>query len=108
MYIETLQTLVTAVPAIDNPIDGVVPDFTVFGGEFNTWWKKLFGAIWAICIIWALVQLVIALTGMANARQGSHPGQLQESRNSAIWAGGALAALAAFGVLVGAILTVAG
>lgn len=108
MYIETLQTLVTSVPMIDNPIDGVVPDFTVFGGEFNTWWKKLFGAIWALCIIWALVQLVIALTGMANSKSGSHPQQLQEARHGAIWAGGALAALAAFGVLVGAILAVAG
>ena len=62
MYIETLQTLVTAVPAIENPIDGVVPDFSVFGNEFNSWWERVFAAIWAICIIWALVQLVIALT----------------------------------------------
>lgn len=108
MYIETLQTLVTAVPAIDNPIDGVVPDFSVFGNEFNSWWERVFAAIWAICIIWALVQLVIALTGMANAKSGSHPQQLQEARHGAIWAGGALAALAAFGVLVGAILAVAG
>lgn len=106
MYVETLQSLVSAVPMIDNPIDGVVPDFSVFGAEFNSWWKKLFGAIWALAIIWVLAQLVIAIATMAQSK-GSHPQELQESRRSAAWAGGALACLAAFGVIVGAILAVA-
>lgn len=105
--IQTLQTVVAAVPVIDNPIDGVVPDFTVFGAEFNSWWKKLFGALWAIGIIWTLVQLVIAIAAISQAK-GSHPSELQENRKSAITSGAALALLASLGVIVPAILAVVG
>lgn len=109
MYIETIQTLqnvAMAVPAVDNPIDGVVPDFTVFGAEFNAWWKKLFGALWAAAIIFALVMLVMAIATMAQSK-GGHPQELSESRRNAALSGVALAMLAGFGVIVGAILAVA-
>lgn len=90
MYLESLESvhsLVGAMPAIDNPVSGVVPDFSVFGAEFNSWWKKLFGALWALAIIWVLAQLIIAIATMAQSK-GSHPQELQESRRSAAWAGG--------------------
>lgn len=109
MYIEAIQTLQNAVavmPAVENPIDGVVPDFTVFGAEFNAWWKKLFGALWAAAIIFALVMLVMAIATMAQSK-GGHPQELSESRRNAALSGVALAMLAGFGVIVGAILAVA-
>lgn len=110
MHVEilsTAHTLLAAVPAVDNPIDGVVPDFTVFGAEFNSWWKKLFGALWALGIIFALGNLVLAIATISQTK-GSHPGELQEARKSAAYSAAALAALAGFAVIVGAILAVAG
>lgn len=109
-YIDTVQavqTFAAAVPAIDNPIDGIVPDFTVFGSEFNSWWKKLFGALWAGALIWAAVAFLIAIATAAQSK-GGHPQELAESRKSAAVSGVVLAALAGFGIIVGAILAVAG
>lgn len=102
--LDTLQYM-AAVVAVENPLEGITPDFSVFGAEFDSLWKKIMGAIWALAILWAVVNLVIALATMARS-QGGHPQQLQESRTSAAWAGVVLGALAAFGVIVGAILAV--
>ena len=38
-----LQTVVTAAP--HDPFKGVVPDFTIFGADFNAWWKKLLAGV---------------------------------------------------------------
>lgn len=93
--------------AVDNPTDGVVPDFSIFGAKFNALWKKLLGAAWALALAWTVLRLVIALGGMSNSK-GGHPQQLSESRQEAITAGVAVAAVAAFGVIVTAILAVVG
>lgn len=105
MYlIESLTAIAAMVPAIDNPIDGVVPDFTIFGAEFNSLWKKLFAALWALALIYTIARLAVAIAAMSNSK-GGHPQQLAEHRAEAAWAGGALAGVAALGVIVTAILT---
>ncbi len=95
-------------PSIDNPLDGIVPNFTVFGAEFNSLWKKLLGAAWAIAMIVAVGYLMRGIVGIAQHRGGSHPSQVAESRGEAMRGGVAVAGLAALSVIVGAILIVTG
>jgi hypothetical protein len=94
--------------AIDNPFSGMVPDFTVFGTEFDAWWKKLLAALWAVLIIAAGAAFMISLLQMRKATSNNIPGQADEAKSHAVWAGGAVVGLASFGVIMGAILTVAG
>jgi hypothetical protein len=94
--------------AIENPFSGLVPDFTVFGAEFTTWWQKLFVALWALLLICAGGALLISFLQMRKATSNNIPGQADEAKSHAIWAGGAVVCLAGFGVLMGAILAVAG
>ena len=97
------------VHAIDNPLNGVLPDFSVFGVQFNALWKKLVAGIWGICIIISIAFLAIGLTGMAGSSEGGGNAMAYKSaRTKAIWAGIALACLAALAVIVGGILALAG
>lgn len=96
------------IKAIDNPLNGVVPNFTVFGAEFNSWWKKLFGAGWALAIIAAVAFLARGLVAMNEHQGGGHPSQLREARSQVKNALAALVGLAGLGVIVGAVLFVAG
>jgi hypothetical protein len=93
---------------MSNPFAGLVPDFSVFGADFTTWWQKLFAALWAVCIIVAGAALLIALLQMRKATNNNIPGQADEAKSHAIWAGGSLGVLAGAGVVLGAIITVAG
>lgn len=94
--------------AIDNPFADLVPDFNVFGTEFDAWWKKLLGALWALLIIASGAAFMISILQMRKATSNNIPGQADEAKSHAIWAGGSVIGLASFGVLMGAILAVAG
>ena len=94
--------------AIDNPLNGILPDFSIFGVQFTELWQKLIAGIWALCIIVAIIALGWSLGSMAAATAGSNPADYKLGRTRAIWAGISLGALAAFGVIVGAILAVFG
>lgn len=91
---------------MENPIDGIVPNFSVFGAEFTEWWQKLFGAVWAIAIVIALVYLVLGIVAMAQS--GDNPHDYAQGRGRAVKALVAVVILAGFGVAVGAIFAVAG
>jgi len=91
-----------------NPFANLVPDFSVFGAEFTTWWTKLFVGMWAAAIIVAGVFLLTSLVKLHKATNNNIPGQADEAKTAAMWAAGSLAALAGFGVIVGAIFTLAG
>lgn len=93
--------------AIDNPINGVVPNFAVFGVEFDAWWKKLFGGAWALLIILSIFYLAVGLQEMARS-DDSNPHQHAAGKKKAKNAGISLAALAGLGVIVSAILAVVG
>jgi len=91
-----------------NPFSGLIPDFSVFGAEFTAWWQKLFVGMWALAIIAAAAYLLISLVRLHKATNNNIPGQADEAKTAAAWAGGSLAALCGFAVIVGAVFTLAG
>ena len=78
---------------IPNPVDGVVPDFTIFGNEFTELWQKLLAGVWGIALVIAVIFLIVGY---------------KKGRTQAMWAGISLGALAALAVIVGAILALVG
>ena len=91
---------------MENPVGGLVPDFTIFGAEFTEWWQKLFVAAWALAIIISIFFLLRGLVVMGSADDNPH--DYKKAKGQAIKAGIALACIAAFTIIVGVILTVAG
>jgi len=89
---------------IDNPLDGVLPDFTVFGAEFTELWQKLLGGLWALAIIAAVIFIIVGVVNMAHASTSNNPQEHKHAQKQAVGGGIALGVLAALGVIVGAIL----
>jgi len=102
------MSLTTRVLAIDNPIDGIIPDFSIFGAEFTELWQKVFAGLWALAIIAAILFLIVNVASMATASAGSNPQEYKTSRTKALVSGVSLGILAAIAVVVGAILAVFG
>lgn len=100
----TIVDVVAAAPTIENPIDGIVPDFSVFGAEFNTLWKKLFAGLWAGALLFTIANFLIAFAAASTARSSNHPGKTAEARRDVGQAGMWLGGVAAFGVIVTVIL----
>lgn len=92
--------------AIDNPLDGVLPDFTIFGAEFTELWQKILAGIWGIAIIVSIVFLIMGILSMSAA--GDNPQAHKEARKRALMGGVGLAGLAALAVIVGAVLAFVG
>ncbi|MGW4928624.1 pilin [Agromyces sp. NPDC004153] len=93
---------------MENPLDGILPDFNVFGTEFTELWQKLIAGLWGLGIILAVVFLIIGIVKMASASTGGNPNEYKTARNQAMWAGISLGVLAALAVIVGAILAIFG
>lgn len=94
---------------IANPLDHILPNFTVFGAEFTQLWQKLLAAIWGIAILVAVVYLILGMLSMATASgPAANPMAHAEGRKKAVMAALALGCLAALAVIVGAVLTLAG
>lgn len=93
---------------MDNPLDGILPDFSIFGAEFTELWQKLLGGIWGIAIVLAIAFLIISVTRMAGASSGGNPNDYKQARSGAMWSGISLGALAALAVIVGGILAIFG
>ena len=80
----TTPTTAPAAPAgLSNPFTGLVPDFSVFGGDFTTWWQKLFVGLWALCLIVAAVYLLTSLVKLHKATNNNIPGQADEAKTAA-------------------------
>lgn len=96
------------VAAIDNPINGLVPDFNVFGAEFTTWWQKLFAGLWAAGLIVSIAFLIFGILDLRRATANHVPGQADEAKTKVGWSAAAVGGLAGLGVIVTAIFTVFG
>lgn len=109
-HIGTLQVIgqhVALPMAIDNPIGNIVPNFTIFGVQFDAWWKKLFAGAWAALIVMSIFYLAVGFQEMAKS-DDSNPHQHAAGKKKAKNAGVGLVGLAALGVIVSAILAVVG
>lgn len=90
---------------IANPLEGVIPDFSILGAEFTEVWQKVAAAAWGLAIAVAVLYLMHGILGIATNRN-AHPGQLREARKEAVNAGLALGALVMLAVIVGAIIAI--
>lgn len=102
---EHLTGLVHA--AIDNPLDGVFPDFSIFGLEFTQLWQKVLGGLWALALVFSIGYLIWGIVQMGKADDGN-PNAYKQGRKAAMAAGIALGCLAGLTVIVGAILFIVG
>lgn len=92
---------------VPNPLDNIVPNFTIFGTEFTALWQKLIAGLWGLAIIVAVIYLILGVGSMAAASGvNANPMAHSEGRRKAIGAAVAIAVLAALGVIVGAILNI--
>jgi hypothetical protein len=95
-------------PSIPNPLNGILPNFTIFGSQFTELWQKLIAGMWAIAIVLTVVFLIVGVTQMASASSGGNPMEYKTARTRAMWAAIALGVLAALAVIVGGVLTIFG
>lgn len=102
-----MKTLTIIAGKIENPIDGLLPDFSFGGQEFTELWQKLVAAVWAAGIIIAIIYLIIGIVAMAGASGDGNPNPQAhaQGRKKAMWAFIALIGLAALAVIVGVTLS---
>lgn len=93
--------------AINNPIDGIIPNFNIFGAKFDTWWKKLFGGAWALAILWMITTTLMAVVSARKARHAGVAEDMDSARSSAITHAVILAVVVGFGVIISLILSIA-
>jgi hypothetical protein len=100
-----MHTLTTLATATENPLDGLVPDFRIFGAQFTALWQKLMVGLWGVFILVAIGYLMHGILGIAQNR-GGHPGQLRESKKEATNSMISLGGLIALGPIVGIAIAV--
>lgn len=93
---------------MDNPFDGLMPDFSVFGAEFTEWWQKLFAGFWALAFIAAAGFLLAGILALRRATNQNMPGQVDEAKSTLAWRAAALAGVIGFGVIITAVITLVG
>lgn len=100
----SLITLIPTALSVDNPLNGVLPNFGVFGVQFTQLWQKLLGGVWGIGIVVAIVFVIVGVVQMGAATNGGNPAAWKDARTQVLWAGISLGLLAALAVIVGGIL----
>ncbi|HWS36854.1 MAG TPA: hypothetical protein VN408_29450 [Actinoplanes sp.] len=104
--LQTTADVLAAAPT--NPFDGVVPNFTVFGTEFNTAWKKVLGALWALAFAAIAVYCVSATVKFASAKKQGYEHGISESARDLKNGGIAAGLCAGLPIIFSAILSVIG
>lgn len=91
-----------------NPLDGVTPDFSIFGAEFTSLWLKLAAGLWALGLLIAIGYLGHGILAIAQNRNDAHPMALRQAKSEAVNASAALGGLIALPVIVTAFFAVFG
>jgi hypothetical protein len=102
-----MHELLVHAAGVQNPLNGILPDFSIFGAQFTQLWQKLVAGLWAVCIVIAVVYLIIGITSMGKASTSGNPNEYKIGRTQAVWSGISLGGLAAIAVIVSAILAIA-
>ena len=92
----------------DGPLDGVSPDFGIFGGEFQGLWQQLLAGVWALAIVVVVGWLILAIVKFAGAKRESQVHNVAEARTGIFYAGGALLLLSVLPLLVSAMQSLGG
>jgi hypothetical protein len=88
----------------DNPFNGVVPNFSIFGVEFTKAWQKLLAGVWGLAFVIVAFGAIRAVIELQHAKKGGYQSSVLEHTESAKRSGLALGALAALGIIFGAVI----
>lgn len=91
-----------------NPLSGLKPDWSVFGSDTTALWQRILKGVWGLALVIAVGYMIHGIAMMAAAKKQHHPGDLREGKKEASVAAIAFGALCCLGVIVGAIVSVAG
>jgi hypothetical protein len=91
-----------------NPFDGITPDFSIFGAQFNTWWKKLLSAAWAAALIFCAFKLFPAAMSVHRSRKVGNAVTLGEATQDIQFWGVTTGVTVAAGLVFGTLLLLAG
>jgi hypothetical protein len=86
-----------------NPMDNIKPDISFLGSDFNGYWVKVGGVLWAFCIAGGVLYLAKGFLQYATARQQGMIEKVTEAAREIKQALGALAGLVALPILVTAL-----
>ncbi|VXC40682.1 conserved hypothetical protein [Arthrobacter sp. 9V] len=100
-------TIRTAVPLIDNPLDGVTPSIDVLGVKFEGAVQMVLGALWALALILLAGAFIWNLMKWGIARNRGHSDDLEDGAAGAKKTGIAFGAAAGASVIIGGILALA-
>lgn len=90
---------------MENPLDGIIPDFTIFGAEFTELWQKLVAGVWGIAIVIVIVFLIMGIMKVAQNGE-TNPQAVAEGKKQVVWSAFSLGGLVALAVIVGAIIAI--
>lgn len=85
-----------------NPLDGITPDFSLWGTGVGDTWRRLMAAFWAACLAACTVWVLIASAKMAMANRRGMAGQQVEAKASF------MDALLGFGACAGSSIVIGG
>jgi hypothetical protein len=108
LILDTLNRHAATIAAAKNPFDGVVPDFSIFGADFNDWWRKLLAGVWALSLVYCAFKLFPAAMSMHRSRRVGNAMSLGEASQDLQFWGVGTGVVVAAGLLFGAILFAAG
>lgn len=97
----------TAVPAIENPLDGVTPSIDVFGVKFTGAIQLILGGLWALALLFLAGAFIWNIMKWGVARQRGHSDDIEEGATGAKKSGIAFGAAAGASVILGGILALA-
>ena len=91
--------------AATNPIDGITPDFTLFG-VLDRPWKRMYAFIWAAVLSLLAIQVLLGGYKISRAKKKGYSGDLAESTDDFRDACVAFGVCSAIALILGAILFV--
>ena len=89
-----------------NPFDGITPNFSVFGVQFNAAWQKLLAGVWGLAFVVVAFGAIRAILELQSAKRHGYHTSVAERTDSVKRSVIALAALAGLGVIFGAVIAV--
>ena len=99
----TLHVIDTAA-GFKNPLEGVIPDFSLWGNSVGDTWRRLMGAFWAACLAICALWVIAAGAKWAGANRRGFAGQQVEAKQAFMDAATGLGACAAGSIIVGGVL----